>query len=123
MAVEDGVITLGSKEVPWFPTRMEDFDSIGNKTLVLGDGILDVDHPSFRDPEYRKRRLMIGELGMQYKMHEPIPYLKYLETENQTWSHCYNNLRSLYPKYACKEYNESIQEFERELGFKHTEVP
>lgn len=82
MAVENGLITLGSKEVPWFPTKLDDFDQIGNKVLVLGDGILDVNHPSFRDPEYRKRRIMIGELSMTYKMHEPIPYLKYLPFEH-----------------------------------------
>jgi hypothetical protein len=60
MAIPDGLVTLGGKAVPWFPTRIEDFDNVGNKVLVLGDGILDVDHPSFRDPVYRNRRIYIG---------------------------------------------------------------
>jgi len=73
--------------------------------MMLGDGLLDVDHPSFRDPVYRKRRIMIGELAMKYKMHEPIPYLQYLPFENDTWKYCYNNLRHLFKTRACKEFN------------------
>ena len=60
MTVKDGLIKRPGKAVPWFPTKIEDFDGIGNKVLVLGDGILEVEHPSFQDPEYRKRRIYIG---------------------------------------------------------------
>lgn len=52
----DRVTEVGTPEVPWFPTRIEDFDQIGNKVLGEGDGIQEVDHPSFRDQEYRRRR-------------------------------------------------------------------
>jgi phenylalanine-4-hydroxylase len=91
--------------------------------MMLGDGLLDVDHPSFRDPVYRERRIMIGKLAMQYKMHEPIPYLKYESFEHDTWKYCYNKLRGLFATHACKEFNQSIEEFERELDYKPTEVP
>ena len=70
MAVKDGLVTLGSKAVPWFPTRIEDFDYCDNKVLVLGDGILEVDHPSFKDPVYRDRRIYIGSLAQHYKIHQ-----------------------------------------------------
>jgi hypothetical protein len=30
---------MGSLEVPWFPTRMIDFNHIGKRTLTEGDGI------------------------------------------------------------------------------------
>jgi len=40
---------LGTPEVPWFPTKIEDFDFIGKRILGSGDGIEDVDHPGFKD--------------------------------------------------------------------------
>jgi len=40
---------VGTPEVPWFPTRMEDFDFMGKRVLSDGNGIQEVDHPSFRD--------------------------------------------------------------------------
>lgn len=47
--------------VPWFPKKIEDLDLIGDKILVFGDGIEEVDHPGCSDPEYRARRKFIGE--------------------------------------------------------------
>jgi hypothetical protein len=32
------LVELGTPEVPWFPTRIEDFDVIGKKTLGEGEG-------------------------------------------------------------------------------------
>lgn len=51
-----GLVELGSEEVPWFPTKIEDFDFIGKRILGEGDGIQESDHPGFRDLVYRKRR-------------------------------------------------------------------
>lgn len=42
-------------EVPWFPKTLEDINKTGT-VLKEGEGILEADHPGFRDPEYRKRR-------------------------------------------------------------------
>lgn len=39
IAIKDGVVTLGSKSVPWFPTKIEDFNLIGKRILSEGDGI------------------------------------------------------------------------------------
>lgn len=54
------VTIVGTPEVPWFPTQIEDFDHIGKRTLSSGDGIQASDHPGFHDLEYRKRRDMIS---------------------------------------------------------------
>merc|ERR1719253_417145 len=54
--ISEGVTKVGSREVPWFPLHITDFDNIGKRVLSEGDGIQDADHPGFRDPEYRKRR-------------------------------------------------------------------
>ena len=69
---------IGAPEVPWFPTRIEDFDFIGKKTLSEGDGIQEADHPSFRDPEYRKRREEITNVALAYRMTDKsIPTIDY----------------------------------------------
>ena len=56
-------------------------------------------------------------------MHDPIPYLKYTKDENDTWHYVYKKLRDKYRTHACREFNESIDMFERELAFSPTEVP
>lgn len=33
------ITEVGTPEVPWFPTRIEDFDFIGKRVLGEGDGI------------------------------------------------------------------------------------
>ena len=33
------ITKVGSKEVPWFPIDINDFDHIGKRTLSEGDGI------------------------------------------------------------------------------------
>lgn len=80
--------------VPWFPTKMTDFDFIGKKCLTLGDGIDHVDHPTFTDPVYRKRREYIGDVAFTYKMSDKkIPGIEYNENEIGTWSYLYPKLR------------------------------
>jgi hypothetical protein len=39
IAVKNGLVYLGTKEVPWFPTKIEDFNLIGKRILGEGDGI------------------------------------------------------------------------------------
>jgi len=58
--IAERVTEVGTPEVPWFPTRIEDLDHIGKRILGEGDGIQEADHPSFRDPVYRKRREFIA---------------------------------------------------------------
>lgn len=61
--VANHVTEIGTPEVPWFPTRIEDFNIIGKRVLGEGDGIQSADHPGFRDPEYRKRREYIATVA------------------------------------------------------------
>ena len=37
--ISNRVTEVGTPEVPWFPTRIEDFDHIGRTVLGEGDGI------------------------------------------------------------------------------------
>lgn len=37
--IAERVQEVGTPEVPWFPTRIEDFDFIGKRTLTEGEGI------------------------------------------------------------------------------------
>lgn len=117
------VTELGTEVVPWFPTKIEDFDFIGKRVLSEGDGIQAADHPGFRDEEYKKRRREITELAFKYKVHEPIPGLVYTEDEKATWKLCYETLTKLFKTNACKEFNEIVSEFEGNVGFKSTEIP
>lgn len=95
---------VGTPEVPWFPTRIEDFDQIGNKLLAEGDGIQEADHPSFRDPEYRKRREMIARAALDYRLSDDeIPRINYTDEETSVWRHCYPKLRELGRRHACEE--------------------
>jgi len=117
------ITELGTDTVPWFPTKITDFDFIGKRVLAEGDGIQAADHPGFRDEEYRRRRKEITDLAFSYRVHEPIPRLVYNENEKATWKLCYETLRELYKTNACKEFNWTINEFEKEVGFRSTEIP
>lgn len=108
LAVPNGVVTMGTKEVPWFPTKIEDFNMIGKRVLSEGDGIQDADHPGFRDVVYRKRREEINNAAAGFMMHQPIPRLKYTKDEIETWKYCYSNLIGLFKTHACKEFNWTI---------------
>ena len=92
--------------VPWFPTKISDFDFIGKKCLNLGDGYDLVDHPTFSDPVYRKRREEISAVAFTYKMSDKtIPGIEYNETEIGTWAHLYPKLRETIRECACEETN------------------
>ncbi len=62
------ICELGTETVPWFPTKMSDFDFIGKRIVGEGDGIQEADHPGFKDPEYRARRKMITDVALDYKI-------------------------------------------------------
>mmetsp|Transcript_32019 Transcript_32019/g.31322 ORF Transcript_32019/g.31322 Transcript_32019/m.31322 type:complete len:150 (-) Transcript_32019:759-1208(-) len=103
------ICSVNCTEVPWFPTKLEDFDCIGKNTLTVGTGLVNVDHPGFKDKEYRDRRAVIGELSGSYSMKDrDIPRIEYTKTENEVWGLCFDRLEVLHKKSACKEFNWTI---------------
>lgn len=122
-AVKDGLVTLGSKAVPWFPTRIDDFNLIGKRILSEGDGIQEADHPGFHDLAYRKRREQVCNNALDYQMHQPIPSLVYTSEEKETWKFCYTRLIKLFKTHACQEFNWTIDQFQKEVGFKEDDIP
>lgn len=119
------VTEVGSPEVPWFPTQIEDFDHIGKRILGEGDGIQEADHPSFRDPEYRARREYIAQIALDYNLNDShIPYVKYTENETGVWRHCYPKLKKLLKTNACEETNQIMHEMEQNVeGFSESTIP
>lgn len=111
--------------MPWFPTRIEDFDFIGKRILSEGDGIQEVDHPSFKDKEYRARRDMIAQVALNYRINDPeIPSIKYNENELGVWRYCYPKLKALLKTNACEETNKTIEDMEKNVpGFSESEIP
>lgn len=99
---------VGSIEVPWFPTRIEDFDLIGRNIYTMDD-IGFVDHPTFTDKEYVARREYISSVALTYKVKDPeIPRIDYTENEKGVWRYCYPKLRKLLDKNGCEESIEII---------------
>lgn len=111
--ISEKVTEVGTVEVPWFPTRIEDFDHIGKRILSEGDGIQESDHPSFRDPVYRARREEITALAMGYRVNDPnIPFVDYNKDEIGVWSYVYPKLKKLLKTNACEETNSIMAEME-----------
>jgi phenylalanine-4-hydroxylase len=103
------VTIVGTPEVPWFPTSIEDFDHIGRRTLSSGDGIQETDHPGFNDKEYRKRREVITNAALKYSIRDKeLPRIEYTETEKEVWKFCYNKLKDLFKTNACEEFRWTI---------------
>jgi len=93
--------------------------------LGEGDGIQECDHPSFRDPVYRKRREEIQQLAMDYRLHHPhIPFVNYNKEEIETWNYCYTRLKKLLAVNACEETNQTISDMEKHIeGFGENSIP
>jgi phenylalanine-4-hydroxylase len=110
---------LKPAEVPWFPTKLEDFDHIGKRILGAGDGIQDTDHPGFNDKAYRQRRAQIAHAALNYKVsYKSIPIIDYNDTERGVWEYCFTRLESLFKTNACEEFNWTIDQFKKHVGLR-----
>lgn len=114
---------MGTATVPWFPLTILDFNFIGKRILSEGDGIQSADHPGFRDEEYRRRRKQITDSALTYKVNEPIQRIEYTQNEIDTWGLCYKTLKCLFKTNACKEFNWTIEQFEKEVDFRADKIP
>lgn len=59
---------------------------------------------------------------MDYKIHDPIPTIKYTADETATWKFCYDKLNDMFAQNACKEYNDSLYAFKRDIGLRSDEI-
>jgi len=108
--------------VPWFPTKLDELDAMGGE-LIKTDEESHRDHPSFTDPEYRKRRDQIAENCKTNKKGEPIPVLDYLPSELATWKTIYQKVVPMHEKIMCKQYRECFKKIEDNCGMSENNIP
>ncbi|KAH9418557.1 Tryptophan 5-hydroxylase 1 [Dermatophagoides pteronyssinus] len=113
---------IGEDGMPWFPKRISDLDYSSNRVLMYG-AELDADHPGFKDPIYRQRRKYFTDCAMNYRHGQPIPRIEYTEEETKTWGVIYTELRKLYKRYACQEFNENLELLEQYCGYRANNIP
>ncbi|KAJ8931620.1 hypothetical protein NQ314_015443, partial [Rhamnusium bicolor] len=111
-----------SAKNPWFPRHASELDNC-NHLMTKFEPDLDMDHPGFSDKEYRERRKQIAEIAFAYKFGDPVPYIKYTETENKTWNAVFTTVLDLMPKHACVEYRRVFRVLQEEGIFTPNGVP
>ena len=52
-----------------------------------------------------------------------LPLVEYNDNENLVWSIVYDHLIDLYKTHACKEFNESVEDFQKNADFRRERVP
>ncbi|XP_068611567.1 tyrosine hydroxylase 2 [Brachionichthys hirsutus] len=120
--VADDVCSVPEEKVPWFPRQIRDLDRC-NTLNTKFDPNINQEHPGYGDPEYRKRRAFISDLAFTYKQGAPLPIIDYTAEEISTWRQIYQQLRSLYPDTACKQFLDGLQQLEKECGYGEDNVP
>ena len=65
---------------------------------------LPADHPGATDPEYRRRRAAIAEVGAAHVAGDPIPDVSYSVEEDDVWALVSAELAEKHQRYACAEY-------------------
>ncbi|XP_059609359.1 protein henna isoform X1 [Phlebotomus argentipes] len=108
--------------VPWFPRRIRDLDRFANQILSYGSE-LDSDHPGFTDPVYRDRRKYFADLAYNYRHGQPLPRVDYTKEETETWRVIFNNLTTLYPTHACKQFNHIFPLLIDNCGYREDNIP
>ncbi|CAI6363341.1 unnamed protein product [Macrosiphum euphorbiae] len=108
-------------ELPWFPKKISDLDK-AQRVLMYGTE-LDADHPGFKDPVYRKRRVEFAHIANSYKYGHPIPRVQYTPEEIKTWGTVMRELHKLYVKHACREYLENWPELVKYCGYREDNIP
>lgn len=112
------------KNVPWFPKCLEDLNFIGSDLKVGGDH-LSSDHPGFNDPVYKKRRSEIEEHSKKFEFggNNSCAAVEYTEEETKLWTYMWDKLIPLHSKYACDEFNDSMNRLIKEKVFSRDRIP
>ncbi|KAJ1979558.1 hypothetical protein H4R33_005691 [Dimargaris cristalligena] len=121
-AVVNPAVPFSVDSTPWFPLRMRDLDSFADRVLAMGEELAS-DHPGATDPDYRRRRGRITEMAKAYRTGQPLPHVSYTPAEVRTWGAVFNQLTSLYPDYACREYNHLLPLFVTNCGYREDHIP
>jgi phenylalanine-4-hydroxylase len=98
------------------PVTIADDETTSDRNKVVE---LSVDHPGFRDQEYRARRNRIAQIALAYQSGEPIPEAPYTAEENQVWQVVWEALGPAHQAHACAEYLACV----RRLGFASDRIP
>ncbi|XP_053717275.1 tyrosine hydroxylase 2 [Synchiropus splendidus] len=120
--VVDDVSCVHEEKIPWFPRHIKDLNKC-NLLITKFNPDMDELHPGYSDPEYRKRRAFISELAFKYNHGDPLPIVHYTAEEIATWREVYQNLRSIYPLLACRQFLDGLQQLERECGYGEDRIP
>ena len=70
---------------------------------------LPVDHPGATDPEYRRRRAAIAEVGAAHVAGQPIPDVVYSAEEDLVWAVVSHELARKHEQLACAEYRRGAE--------------
>src|SRR5260370_42547631 len=62
------------------------------------------DHPGATDPDYRRRRAAIAEVGASHVAGDPIPDVTYSLEEDAVWARVSYELAEKHRRLACAEY-------------------
>ncbi|XP_043795818.1 tryptophan 5-hydroxylase 1 isoform X2 [Apis laboriosa] len=108
-------------DMPWFPRKISDLDQAQN-VLMYGSE-LDADHPGFKDPIYRKRRVQFADIANNYRYGQAIPRVQYTQEEIKTWGTVFRELNHLYQKHACNEYLENWPKLVKYCGYREDNIP
>ena len=120
------VSVVGSWNVPWYPTSIEQLDNLDQTTLAAGGDLQDDPenpHPGFHDKEYRERRKAIADAAMSYKHGEKIPTVKYTQQEIEAWTVIWDKLTALYPTHACRQFNRVFPLLIENAGYHRRNIP
>jgi phenylalanine-4-hydroxylase len=116
------VLLIPPRAVPWFPTSLRELDD-ARVTLDGGIALVNEDHPGFKDECYKARRNMIVENARCHRFGEPIPTVDYTEEEHKTWQLVYDRLQELQKQYACEDFQQAMEKFNRHGILTRDRVP
>jgi len=110
------------KSEDWFPRHISDLDKC-NHLLTKFEPELDMNHPGWKDTEYRARRKVIADISFNYKHGDRIPHVEYTDADIATWDAVYTKVKALLPGRASSIYTKNLEIMEKECGFGLGKIP